>query len=234
MCFYPWHLVHQHINNMAQKTKSKSRSANGRAKASARKAAPAKKTARPKAKEDKTGSMLADYFMDALKDIYWAEKALTKALPKMAKNATSKELKKAFETHLEETKKQIERLEQVFEKFGKKAQSKKCEAMNGLIEESESIMAETKDDTATRDAALIISAQKAEHYEIATYGGLVQLAKTLGKPDVAKILETTLNEEKKTDELLTKIAENSGVNEEASDEKSEKSGLKENIMSIFS
>ena len=104
--------------------------------------------------------MLESYFMDALKDIYWAEKALTKALPKMSKAATSKELKKAFDQHLEVTKKQIGRLDKVFEQMGKKPQGRKCEAMAGLIEESESIISETKDDTLTRDAALIIGAQK--------------------------------------------------------------------------
>jgi ferritin-like metal-binding protein YciE len=187
----------------------------------------------PAAKADKNGSMLEDFFMHAMKDIYWAEKALTKALPKMAKNATSKELKSAFTDHLAVTKKQVERLEQVFTKLGKKAQAKKCDAMQGLIEESESIIKETKDDTSTRDAALIIAAQKVEHYEIASYGGLVQLAKTMNKSDIAKILETTLNEEKKADELLTKVAEKGGVNEEASEEPSEKQTLKEKIMAIL-
>lgn len=180
------------------------------------------------------GSMLEDYFTDALKDIYWAEKALTKALPRMAKAATSQELKKAFQQHLEVTKKQIGRLDKIFQQMGKKAQGKKCEAMQGLIEESESIISETKDDTFTRDAALIISAQKVEHYEIASYGGLVQLAKTMNKKGIANALNVTLNEEKKTDVLLTKIAEKS-INVEASQEESEKSGsLKESFMTIFS
>lgn len=180
------------------------------------------------------GSMLEDYFTDALKDIYWAEKALTKALPRMAKAATSPELKKAFQQHLEVTKKQIGRLDKIFQQMGKKAQGKKCEAMQGLIEESESIISETKDDTFTRDAALIISAQKVEHYEIASYGGLVQLAKTMNKKGIANALNVTLNEEKKTDALLTKIAEKS-INVEASQEESEKSGsLKESFLTIFS
>lgn len=180
------------------------------------------------------GSMLEDYFTDALKDIYWAEKALTKALPRMAKAATSPELKKAFQQHLEVTKKQIGRLDKIFQQMGKKAQGKKCEAMQGLIEESESIISETKDDTFTRDAALIISAQKVEHYEIASYGGLVQLAKTMNKKGIANALNVTLNEEKKTDVLLTKIAEKS-INVEASQEESEKSGsLKESFLTIFS
>jgi ferritin-like metal-binding protein YciE len=180
------------------------------------------------------GSMLEDYFIDALKDIYWAEKALTKALPRMAKAATSPELKKAFQQHLEVTKKQVGRLDRVFQQMGKKAQGKKCEAMQGLIEESESIISDTRDDTFTRDAALIISAQKVEHYEIASYGGLVQLAKTMNKKGVANTLAVTLNEEKKTDVLLTRIAEKS-INMEAAEEESDKSAsLKESFMTIFS
>jgi ferritin-like metal-binding protein YciE len=177
--------------------------------------------------------MLEDYFMDALKDIYWAEKALTKALPKMAKAATSKELKKAFEQHLATTKNQTGRVEKIFQQMGKKPQAKKCEAMQGLIEESENIVSETKNDTFTRDAALIISAQKIEHYEIAAYGGLAQLAKTMNKKGIASTLGTTLNEEKKADELLTRIAEKS-INVEASEEESDRTSLKESFMTIFS
>jgi ferritin-like metal-binding protein YciE len=218
---------------MAQ-TKSRSKQPAKRSRARSNSKPVAKKTAKPANSKDKNGSMLEDFFVDALKDIYWAEKALTKALPKMSKNATSKELKTALDNHLGETKKQIERLEQVFEKMGKKAQAKKCDAMQGLVEESESIISETKDDTSTRDAALIIAAQKVEHYEIASYGGLVQLAKTLNKKELVKLLEATLNEEKKADELLTKIAEKGGVNENASDEPSEKGTLKDNIMAMFS
>ena len=180
------------------------------------------------------GSMLESYFMVALKDIYWAEKALTKALPRMAKAATSPELKKAFEQHLEVTKRQIGRLDKIFEQMGKKAQGKKCEAMQGLIEESEEIIGETKDDTFTRDAALIIAAQKVEHYEIASYGGLAQLAKTMNKKGIANALGTTLSEEKKTDELLTRIAEKS-INVEASEEEAQgSSSIKDAVMSVFS
>lgn len=179
--------------------------------------------------------MLESYFLVALKDIYWAEKALTKALPRMAKAATSPELKKAFEQHLEVTKRQIGRLDKVFEQMGKKAQGKKCDAMQGLIKESEEIISETKDDTFTRDAALIIAAQKVEHYEIASYGGLAQLAKTMNKKGIANALGTTLAEEKKTDELLTSIAEKS-INVEASEEEGEEGSrtIKESIMSVFS
>lgn len=178
--------------------------------------------------------MLEAYFIDALKDIYWAEKALTKALPRMSKAATSKELKKAFDQHQEVTKKQIGRLEKIFQQMGKKAQGKKCEAMQGLIEESESIISETKNDTFTRDAALIISAQKVEHYEIAAYGGLAQLAKTMNKKGIAATLATTLNEEKKTDEQLTKIAEKSINVEAAGEEADKKTSLKESFMTVFS
>lgn len=181
------------------------------------------------------GSLLEEFFIDGLKDIYWAEKALTKALPRMSKAATSTELKRAFDQHLEVTKKHVGRLEKIFQQMGKKAQAKKCEAMQGLIEESESIISETKNDTLTRDAALIISAQKVEHYEIATYGGLAQLARTMNKKGIASTLATTLSEEKKTDELLTKIAEKS-INAEASQEegKQESPSLKESFISVFS
>ncbi|HEY0653158.1 MAG TPA: ferritin-like domain-containing protein [Chryseosolibacter sp.] len=189
-----------------------------------------------KGNENKNGSLLQEFFMDSLKDIYWAEKALTKALPKMSKNATSEELKKAFDQHLEITKSQVERLEQVFEALGEKAQAKTCDAMKGLVQESESIIGETKDDTYTRDAALIMAAQKVEHYEIATYGGLVQLARTMNQPNIAKMLETTLNEEKEADVLLTKIAE-AGINEVATNEEGGETktmSLKESIMNMFS
>jgi len=160
------------------------------------------------------GHMLEEFFVDQLKDIYWAEKALVKALTKMAKEATSEDLQQAFEDHRVETEGQVARLEEAFEMLGKRVQGKKCEAMQGMIEEAEEGIKETEDDTFTRDVALIVSAQKVEHYEIASYGCLVQLARTLGKEDVAELLEETLEEEKKCDELLTSIAE-SHVNEQA-------------------
>lgn len=160
------------------------------------------------------GSMLHEFFMDALKDIYWAEKALVKGLQKMAKNTTSEDLKAAFEDHREVTQVQIERLEQVFELMGKKAQAKKCPAMQGLLEESVETIEETEDDTYTRDCALIVSAQKAEHYEIAAYGSLVTLARAMGHTEAADLLQETLDEEKETDQLLTQIAEGH-INEEA-------------------
>lgn len=160
------------------------------------------------------GSMLHEFFMDALKDIYWAEKALVKGLQKMAKNATSEDLKAAFEDHKAVTETQVERLEQVFELMGKKAQAKKCPAMQGLLEETNETIEETEDDTYTRDCALIVSAQKAEHYEIAAYGSLVTLARAMGHAEAADLLQETLDEEKETDDLLTQIAEGH-INEEA-------------------
>jgi ferritin-like metal-binding protein YciE len=163
---------------------------------------------------------LQELFVDEIKDIYWAEKHLVKALPKMQKAATSEELRNAIADHLEVTKQHVERLEQVFEMVGEKAVAKKCEAMEGLVQEGNGVIEDTEEGTATRDVGLIIAAQKVEHYEIATYGGLTQLAKTLGMNEVAKILGQTLEEEKEADELLTQIAEND-INYEASTEDEE-------------
>jgi ferritin-like metal-binding protein YciE len=179
----------------------------------------AKQKSAPKAKETKeeVQSALLELFTDEIKDIYWAEKHLTKALPKMEKAATSEELKEAFATHLEQTQVHVERLEQVFELLEEKPQAKKCDAMEGLVQEGESIIEDTDDGTATRDVGLIIAAQKVEHYEIATYGSLTQLAKTIGRDDIADVLAETLAEEKETDELLTGIAENN-INYEATAE----------------
>ena len=168
---------------------------------------------------EESNSQLEKFFHDQLKDIYWAEKHLTKALPKMAKATTTEDLKDAIDDHLAQTEEHVERLEQVFEKLGKKPQAKKCEAMEGLVKEGESCVEETEDGSMTRDAAIIMSAQKVEHYEIATYGTLVQLAKTMGQDEIAGILATTLEEEKQTDENLTALAE-SCINQEA--EKEEK------------
>lgn len=164
-----------------------------------------------------TNSQLEKFFIDSLKDIYWAEKHLTKELPKMQKAATTQELKDAIDTHTAQTEEQVARLEQVFELMGKKAQAKKCDAMEGLIKEGQSIVEETEDGSMTRDVGIIMSAQKVEHYEIATYGGLVSLANTLGQTEVAEILNTTLEEEKETDSLLSGIAEND-INWEAEQE----------------
>jgi len=165
-------------------------------------------------------SMLKSFFEDELKDIYWAEKNIVKTLPKMRKAATSQKLQQAFADHEQQSQGHVERLEQVFEILGKKAQAKKCDAMAGSIEEGKGIIEETEKGTATRDVGLILAAQKVEHYEISTYGGLAQLATTLGLEDVANLLKQTLEEEKQTDQLLTEIAE-SDVNYEAAMETEE-------------
>lgn len=150
-------------------------------------------------------SQLMKLFEDELKDIYWAEKALTKAIPKMIKNATSEDLVEALENHLEETEDQIKRVEQVFQILGKKATAQKCEAMEGLIKESEEIM-ESCEEGAMRDAGIISAGQKVEHYEIASYGTLRQFADTLGLTEAVSLLEATLEEEKAADEKLSEIA----------------------------
>ena|SRR5690349_21546856 len=178
---------------------------------------------------EQENSQLEKFFLDALKDIYWAEKHLTKALPKMQKAATSEELQQAIEEHLNQTKEHINRLEQVFDQLGEKAQAKKCEAMEGLTKEGESVIEETEDGTSTRDVGIIVSAQKVEHYEISAYGSLITLAKTMGHDEVADILSQTLEEEKETDENLTQLAESSinwqaeeeGEGEESEDEEEE-------------
>jgi len=158
-----------------------------------------------------------DFFIDELKDIYWAEKHLTKALPKMQKAATSEELRNAFADHLAVTQTQVSRLEQAFELLGAKAVAKKCDAMAGLVEEANGIIEETEKGTSIRDVGLVLAAQKVEHYEIATYGGLVTLAKTMGNDELSSLLEETLAEEKETDELLTSLAEG-GINSAAATE----------------
>jgi ferritin-like metal-binding protein YciE len=165
--------------------------------------------------------MLEKFFLDELKDIYWAEKHLLKALTKLGKAATTEELQQAFKDHRAATEEHVERLEQVFEMFGNKAQAKKCEAMDGLTKEADSIIEDTEDGSMTRDVGLIMAAQKVEHYEIATYGSLVQLANTMNLPEIAEILEQTLEEEKETDQLLTSIAEND-INMQAETEVEEK------------
>jgi len=148
---------------------------------------------------------LADAFHDELRDVLSAEKQLTKALPKMIKKASSPELKAAFEAHLAETLQQVERVEQAFEDLGKTAKAKKCEAMAGLIEEAASLMEENADPE-VMDALLIASAQKVEHYEIATYGTLCTWAKLLGFSQAKSLLGENLAEEEKTDKLLTGLS----------------------------
>lgn len=160
---------------------------------------------------------LMELFIDSIKDIYWAENHLVKTLPKMQKAATSSELAAAIAEHLVQTQGHVSRLEQIFELLGEKAQAKKCDAMEGLSKEGESIIESTEAGTATRDVGIILASQKVEHYEIATYGGLTGLAFTLGLNDVADILAQTLAEEKDADTILSEIAENS-INYKAAEE----------------
>ncbi|MES2779202.1 MAG: ferritin-like domain-containing protein [Bacteroidota bacterium] len=176
--------------------------------------ATAKKTAsRAQAQSMEYGmeeSSLMRLFEDELKDIYWAEKALTKALPKLIKNATAPELANALRVHLKETEYQVANVEKVFKLIDKKVQAKKCEAMDGLIREAQGIMEDTEKG-AMRDAGIISAAQKVEHYEIATYGTLRTFAQILGLNNVVEILETILLEEKTADETLTEVAESINI-----------------------
>ncbi|WP_432223106.1 ferritin-like domain-containing protein (plasmid) [Flavobacterium sp. TMP13] len=192
-------------------------------KTAAKKTTETKSTAGKVKAKSSAAEGLRELFVDSLKDIYWAEKALTKALPKMKKNATTENLIAAIEDHLEVTKKQVARLEEVFDLIGEKAVAKKCDAMEGLIKEGESIMEETEVG-AVRDAGIIAASQKIEHYEIATYGTLVAFAKTLGEDAAAKLLSETLAEEKEADVTLTEAAYNTinfdAVEEEEDDDKS--------------
>ena len=149
---------------------------------------------------------LKELFLDTLKDIYYAEKQILKALPKMAKAARSQDLQAAFEKHHDETEGHVERLEQVFELLGKPARAKKCDAIEGIIEEGKEIMEEYAD-TPALDAGLLAAAQAVEHYEISRYGTLKAWAMKLNMSEAAKLFDQTLSEEKKTDDALTRIAE---------------------------
>jgi ferritin-like metal-binding protein YciE len=190
------------------KSDTKKNQGNGAAK-------PAKASSKSSGKKSSssTAEGLRDLFEDELKDIYWAEKALTRAIPKMIKNASSQELIDALEEHLEVTQGHVERCEQAFEQLGKAARAKKCEAMEGLVKEAEEIM-ESTEEGVVRDAGIISAGQKVEHYEIASYGTLCAFARVLGEDAIAELLEQTLNEEKEADEKLSQIAESS-INMEA-------------------
>lgn len=183
-------------------------------KTATKKTASKKKTSAKKTTaKSKHENPLFELFVAELKDIYWAEKAMIKALPKMIKTAQSEELKAAFEEHLEVTEGQVERLEEVFAIIDMKPQGKKCEAMAGLVEEGEEMMKEFKGSPAI-DAALVSASQKMEHYEIASYGCLRTYARLLGHDEAVDLLQATLEEEAEADEKLTDIAE-AFVNEEA-------------------
>lgn len=174
----------------------------------------------PKFKTKNTGpvySALLELFLENLRDLYWAENHLVKTLPKMASLAASTGLANAVEKHLEETRIHVQRLEEIFDLVSEKAIAKKCDAMEALTKEGEIAIESTNSGTATRDVAIILASQRVEHYEIASYGGLAQLAKTLGLEQVASLLAQTLEEEKAADVQLTEIAEND-VNYEAAEE----------------
>jgi ferritin-like metal-binding protein YciE len=156
---------------------------------------------------------MEDMFNALMQDVYYAEKQLTKTLPKMAKEASDEKLKRAFSNHLKETEGHVERLEKAFEMMEKPARTRKCDAILGIIEEGKEVMDES-DDQQLLDAGLIASGQAVEHYEIARYGTLCSWAKLLNKPQIARLLHQTLEEEKKADELLSQIAEHS-VNQHA-------------------
>ena len=156
---------------------------------------------------------LSDLFLDTLKDIYYAEKQILKSLPRMARAATSTQLRAAFEKHYDETEEQIERLAEIFELLGKPARGKKCDAIEGILDEGKEIMDEYKG-TSALDAGLLAAAQAVEHYEISRYGTLKSWAGKLSMASAVRLLDQTLAEEKKTDETLSKIAEGA-VNAEA-------------------
>jgi ferritin-like metal-binding protein YciE len=153
---------------------------------------------------------LRELLEDQLKDLYWAENALTKAIPKMIANATTPELVDALSEHLDVTEMQVTRLEEVFKSLGLKPEAKKCEAMNGLIKEADELMKSTEKGV-VRDAGIISAAQKVEHYEIATYGTLRAFANTLGEQEAADLLDATLDEEKEADAALSAVAESINV-----------------------
>ena len=190
-----WLKFKQNIRTMATKTSSKPTGRTGKM----------------------SDSEFHEFFVDELKDIYWAEKHLVKALPKMQKASTSPELAAAFEKHTSETQMHIDTLEEVFSLLGEKAAAKKCDAMEGLLEEANGIIEDTDAGSMIRDAALILAAQKVEHYEIATYGTLRTFAENMGHTDVMDLLQQTLDNEKETDVTLTLVAVNS-INDKAAAE----------------
>jgi ferritin-like metal-binding protein YciE len=171
-------------------------------------------TSSPKAAQN---SKLREFFIDQLQDIYWAEQKLVKTLPKLSEASHSPELRQAFDSHLTETKNHVSRIEQAFQLLKQKAEAKECPALKGIAEEGEEIIDETEENTSQRDVGLIFAGQKAEHYEIATYGALIQLAKDMGESEVANLLQQTLKEEKAADQKLTQLAE-SGINKRAAEE----------------
>lgn len=193
---------------MATKTENTT-AANAGQKTNANTGAQNQKSQASSTDQEMKDSSLHKFFVDALKDIYYAEEAIIAALEKMQDAATTEELKDAFEDHQLQSKKHVSRLEKVFKLIDEQPEKKECKAIVGIIAEGEEIIKSTEEGSMTRDVGLIIAAQKVEHYEIATYGGLVQLAITMGHDKAAELLERTLLEEEETDLLLTDIAETS-------------------------
>jgi ferritin-like metal-binding protein YciE len=191
----------QHQNRINMKKESESSSSSHESSKGRERSSTGKKKTYTKEESDS----LRELFLHELKDIYWAEKELVKALPKMIKKASTPELAEAITKHLDETHNHVERLEAVFEELGEKAKAEKCEGMKGLLDEAEEIVGEFKEGK-VRDAAMIAAAQKVEHYEISAYGTLIAFARHLGEDGVVKHLQDTLNEEKAADEKLTEIA----------------------------
>jgi ferritin-like metal-binding protein YciE len=177
-------------------------------------------TTTEKSPKSTQNSKLRQFFIDQLQDIYWAEQKLVKTLPKLSEAAHSQELKNAFDSHLKETESHVSRIEQAFSLLKEKANAQECPAIKGIAEEGEEIIDQTEDKTAQRDVGLIFAGQKAEHYEIATYGALIELAKEMGEEEVADLFEETLAEEKNADEKLTQLA-TGGINREAAAELAE-------------
>ncbi len=202
---------------MAKQTKGPSTNGSSGRTASKQTKQPQQQQQQPMEQQTVMNSMMEKLFIDNLRDIYYVEKTQIKALGRFAKKATTDELREIMVEHQEVSQEQLTRLDQIFEILGKKAQAKRCPALDGLLEEAEEVLSETQDDTLTRDVALIISAQKVEHYEIAAYGSLATLARTYGMKDVADLLQETLDEEKDADQQLTYIAENN-INYEAGQE----------------
>ena len=180
---------------------------------------PSGSSSAPKSGRSSSGNTIKKMFEDLLKDTYGAEKQLMKALPKVASAVSDEDLRFAIEDHIEKTERHIKRAEKVFRVLRLNTESVKCEAMEGLIEEADEIIQENEEGP-VRDSALIIGCQKIEHYEIAAYGSLVQLAKTMGENEIADLLQQTLDEEKEADQLLTELAV-SGINISAENEPEE-------------
>ena len=165
------------------------------------------KTNKPNGTHNDTGSYLQKFFVEQLRDMYYTEKELISGLEEMKKAASTEELEDAFDAHLKQTERHVQRLEKVFKMISRTPEQRTCEVIDALLRSGRTVISETKDGSLTRDAALIIAAQKIEHHEIAAYGGLVQLAVTMGLNRAADLLDKTLREEEQTDSLLTDIAE---------------------------